>query len=103
MNDQVLTVSSSGKLKGLFGAGSSSLSDAETETESAAEASSASEAAPSASASSEAKPEKVDLKDLTTIPLNLTVHFTSIPPMTVEEKRVARRRFGRVFSLCPLN
>ncbi|KAK0480495.1 Hsp70 protein-domain-containing protein [Armillaria luteobubalina] len=81
-----------GKLKGLFGAGSSSLSDAETETESAAEASSASEAAPSASASPEAKAEKVDLKDLTTIPLNLTVHFTSIPPMTVEEKRVARRR-----------
>ncbi|PBK68326.1 actin-like ATPase domain-containing protein, partial [Armillaria solidipes] len=82
-----------GKLKGLFGAGSSSLSDAETETESATEASSASEAAPSASASTaslEAKAEKVDLKDLTTIPLNLTVHFTSIPPMTVEEKRVAQ-------------
>ncbi|PBK60401.1 hypothetical protein ARMSODRAFT_982335 [Armillaria solidipes] len=77
-----------GKLKGLFVAGSSSLSCAETETESAAEASSASEAAPSASAPSEAKAEKVDLKDLTTIPLNLTVHFTSIPHMTVEESVV---------------
>ncbi|KAG7447381.1 actin-like ATPase domain-containing protein [Guyanagaster necrorhizus] len=82
-----------GKLKGLFGGGSSSSSsDDEKKTEDAADASSASDAAPSASASSEAKAEKVDLKDLTTIPLNLTVHFTSIPPMTVEEKRVARRR-----------
>ncbi|KAK0447909.1 Hsp70 protein-domain-containing protein [Desarmillaria tabescens] len=85
-----------GKLKGLFGAGSSSSSDAETETESAAEAPSVSEAAPSTSAAPEAKAEKVDLKDLTTIPLNLTVHFTSIPPMTVEEKRVARRRLREV-------
>ncbi|KAK0421486.1 heat shock protein 70 family [Armillaria borealis] len=56
-----------GKLKGLFGAGSSSLSNAETETESATEASSVSEAAPSASvstASSEAKAEKVQLREL---------------------------------------
>ena len=80
----------SGKLKGFFAGGSSSSSSEEsyipprdTETSSSA-----------VPAPSSAPTEKNPLpKDLDTIPLNLTVTFPSIPPMTVAEKRKARSRY----------
>ncbi|KAL0952397.1 hypothetical protein HGRIS_006673 [Hohenbuehelia grisea] len=87
-----------GKLKGLFGGSSSSAQ--ETETGSAentpprdTETPSESQSASSSSASPEASkvPEKIVPKE-NTIPLNVSVVFTSIPPMTVEEKKAARAR-----------
>ncbi|KAL4257706.1 Heat Shock Protein 70 (HSP70) [Pleurotus pulmonarius] len=97
IKDESLT----GKLKGFFGAGSSA-SPEETETGSAentpprdtTEATS-STASPSASSNSSA-PEETEVKKPVpkenTIPLNITVKFVSIPPMTVAEKKTARSR-----------
>jgi hypoxia up-regulated 1 len=98
-----------GKIKGLFSGGSSS-SDEELQSfesvpprEPDVEASSS---IPNASPSSEPVTEKKsppkDLpKDLNQIPLNITVKFTSVPPMTVEEKRTARSRYLNLFFAFP--
>jgi len=71
----------SGKLKGLFGDGSSSAEDGSTST-----------VDPSPS-SSVPKPSKTPAmpKDIT-IPLNVTVKFPSVAPMGLEQKREARQR-----------
>ncbi len=82
-----------GKLKGFFGAGSSSSPDSEEATEEASgESASAAEAEPS----SEVKEEKPPVPN--TIQLNFTSYFTSIPPMTVAEKRTARSRYASYYS-----
>jgi hypoxia up-regulated 1 len=67
-----------GKLKGLFGDGSSSAEDGSTST-----------VDPSAAP----KTTKVAAtpKDIT-IPLNVTVKFTSVAPMGLDQKREARQR-----------
>ncbi|KAI9463516.1 Hsp70 protein-domain-containing protein [Russula earlei] len=70
-----------GKLKGLFGDGSSSAEDGSTSTVDPSVSSSAPKAA-----KTPATP-----KDLT-IPLNVTVKFPSVAPMGLEQKREARQR-----------
>ena len=85
-----------GKIKGLFGAGSSSSDDATAEsaentpprdTESASASASSSSSAASASATPE---KKAPVEN--TISLTIENKFTTIPPMTVEEKRKSRSR-----------
>ncbi|KAI0052486.1 actin-like ATPase domain-containing protein [Auriscalpium vulgare] len=68
-----------GKLKGFFGDASSTAEDGSTQT-----ADAASSDAPKAT--NTATPDSI------TIPLNVTVKFTSIAPMSVEQKREARDR-----------
>ena len=84
-----------GKIKGLFGAGSSSSDDATAEsaentpprdTESASASASSSSAA-----SASATPEKKAPVE-NTISLTIENKFTTIPPMTVDEKRKSRSR-----------
>lgn len=75
-----------GKLKGFFGGGSSSSSEPESEHETAAR-SDTPEA--TATASSEEK-ERPAVKD--TIQLELDITLSSLPPMSVAEKRTARDR-----------
>lgn len=85
-----------GKLKGLFGAGSSSSSDTESESETAAR--------PDASAANNTAEEKEKPAVKDTIPLELEVKLASLPPMSVAEKRAARDRYGRdlafVYAVC---
>ncbi|KAF9481579.1 actin-like ATPase domain-containing protein [Pholiota conissans] len=91
-----------GKLKGLFGAGSSSNEEATAEsaenipprdTESASASSTS--AASSASASPSAAPEKKAPVE-NTITLTVDTKFTTIPPMTVDEKKKARSRLRAI-------
>jgi hypoxia up-regulated 1 len=70
-----------GKLKGLFGDGSSSAEDGSTST-----------VDPSASSSApKSTKTPATLKDIT-IQLNVTVKFPSVAPMGLEQKREARQR-----------
>ncbi|THU97845.1 actin-like ATPase domain-containing protein [Dendrothele bispora CBS 962.96] len=94
-----------GKLKGLFGAGSSSSSEDETQTaentpprdtETPSESSSESSSSASPSASAESKVDKKTAKDLSTIQLNITTHFTTLAPMTLEQKQSSRSRLRAV-------
>ncbi|KAH9996166.1 actin-like ATPase domain-containing protein [Russula compacta] len=70
-----------GKLKGLFGDGSSSAEDGSTSTV---------DSSTSSSAPKTTKPPATP-KDIT-IPLNVTVKFPSVAPMGLEQKREARQR-----------
>jgi hypoxia up-regulated 1 len=80
-----------GKLKGLFGGGSSSESSTAA-SGSTDGASSTTSSASSATADAEKeKPTKASVKE-EKIPLTIDVKFVSVPPMTVEEKRTARDR-----------
>ncbi|KAJ7153570.1 Hsp70 protein-domain-containing protein [Mycena crocata] len=95
-----------GKLKGFFGAGSSS-SEAEVTPENAppreSESSSSSSASATPSGASNSTPEKekdekkkkVLPKD-NTIPLNTSVVFPTLPPMTVDHKKNARSRLRAI-------
>lgn len=87
---------------GLFGGGG--LSSSEDETQSADnippreiifDTTASSPTVPSSSepVAEKLTPSKEPPKDWDTIPLNITVRFTSIPPMTLEEKREARNRY----------
>lgn len=79
-----------GKLKGLFGGGSSSDDASEVpDTSTSSESSSASEEAPLETPAVE---KKLTLKDSNTIPLDISVTFSSTPPMTVEEKKASREK-----------
>jgi hypoxia up-regulated 1 len=78
--DSELLISYAGKLKGLFGDGSSSAEDGSASTVDSSSSSSKTTKAP-------ARP-----KD-TTIPLNVTVKFPSVAPMGLEQKREARQRY----------
>jgi hypoxia up-regulated 1 len=71
-----------GKLKGLFGDGSSSTEDGSAST------------VDSSSVSPSPKTTKAPAtpKDIT-IPLNVTVKFPSVSPMGLEQKREARQRY----------
>lgn len=82
-----------GKLKGLFGVGSSSSVDTESEKETVvrSETSSGSAASESSTPSPSDVPEKKE-KPKDTISLELEVRLSSLPPMTVAEKRTARER-----------
>lgn len=82
-----------GKLKGLFGGASSSSAEAESEHETIARSESASEsaAADSSTPSPSDVPEKKE-KPKDTIVLELDVKLSSVPPMSVAEKRAARER-----------
>lgn len=84
-----------GKIKGLFGAGSSASAEAESERETQARSETASESASAASESAEPTasevPEKKE-KPKDTITLELEVKLSSVPPMSVAEKRTARDR-----------
>ncbi|GLB44149.1 putative heat shock protein 70 family protein [Lyophyllum shimeji] len=99
-----------GKLKGLFGGGSSSSEEAtstentpprETNTESEAEpssspSSSSSSATPSPSANDTATEKKKALAKEDTIKLKVVTTFPTIPPMTVDEKKAARGRLRAI-------
>lgn len=74
---------SAGKLKGLFG--DSPAEDGSTSTADAPASSSSSSVAPKATKAA-ATPKDI------TIPLNVTVKFTSVAPMGLEQKREARQR-----------
>ena len=73
-----LLIVCSGKLKGLFGDGSSSAEDGSTSTVDPSSAPKASK--------TPATPKDI------TIPLNVTVKFPSVAPMGLEQKREARQR-----------
>lgn len=77
-----------GKLKGFFGAGSSASSETESESQAEARATSSSSSSAEATATEAAKKEKP--KD--TVPLQFDIKLSSLPPMTVAEKRAARDR-----------
>ena len=82
-----------GKLKGFFGGGSSSSSsDTESEHETAARSDAPEETAAAASSNSSEAKEKPVVKD--TIQLELDITLSSLPPMSVAEKRTARDRYG---------
>ncbi|KII90116.1 hypothetical protein PLICRDRAFT_174899 [Plicaturopsis crispa FD-325 SS-3] len=84
-----------GKLKGLFGGGSTfeeeTLNAETTSTASTTESSSAASASPSATAGAKAL-----TKESNTIALTVITKFGEIPPMTVLEKREARDRLRAV-------
>ncbi|PPR02281.1 hypothetical protein CVT24_011619 [Panaeolus cyanescens] len=92
-----------GKLKGLFGAGSSSSDEIKTESaenvppRDGDSTSSTDSAAPSPSADADKK-EKKERKEPVenTIALTVDVRFTTIPPMTVEEKKKSRSKLRAV-------
>ncbi|KIJ60918.1 hypothetical protein HYDPIDRAFT_169952 [Hydnomerulius pinastri MD-312] len=83
IKDESLT----GKLKGLFGGSAEEqqevLKDREGEE---------SEARETAAPPPKGKKEKGDKKDLSTIPLEVNVVYSTLPPMTAAEKRAARDR-----------
>lgn len=88
-----------GRLKGLFGGSPSSEDDGAQDAENAPPRETKSTSTSSASASSSGVPESTKHKDKkpvspveNTIPLGINILFTTIPPMTVEEKRAARSR-----------
>ncbi|TFK36492.1 Hsp70 protein-domain-containing protein [Crucibulum laeve] len=86
-----------GKLKGLFGKGSSSSEEA---TESAENTpprdTDTTSSTSSANATPSAEPEKKAAPVENTIPLNISISFTTIPPMTVDEKKIARGRLRAI-------
>ena len=78
----ILIISFTGKLKSFFGdSPSSSVPEEEASTQVA-------DAPSSIKGSKNAAPKE------TTIPLNVTIKFPSVPPMTVEQKQEARQRYG---------
>jgi hypothetical protein len=89
-------------LKGLFGGGNSPVADDSQVPESVPprepdqEPSSSSAPSPSQAAESTNLPKEV-LKDLSTIALNVTIKFGSLPPMTAVDKRAARSRYATFF------
>ncbi|KAJ6520608.1 Hsp70 protein-domain-containing protein [Mycena vulgaris] len=93
-----------GKLKGFFGAGSSSEAEVTTPENAPPRESdsSSSSAAAAPSGASNSTPEKEDEKKKkptpkdNTISLNTTVVFPTIPPMTVEHKKNARSRLRAI-------
>ncbi|KAH9477088.1 Hypoxia up-regulated protein 1 [Psilocybe cubensis] len=99
IKDESLT----GKLKGLFGGGSSSSDEATQSAENvpprdsdtASPSSSAAAETPSSSAAAE-KDKKPAVPVENTIPLTISVRFTTIPPMTVDEKKKARGRLRAI-------
>jgi len=85
---------------GLFGGSSSSENEEILSSENVPpreseldESSPAASASPSPNPATE-KTAKDMAKELSTIPLNITVKFTSIAPMTLEEKKLARSRYA---------
>ncbi|KAF7373516.1 Actin-like ATPase domain-containing protein [Mycena sanguinolenta] len=91
-----------GKLKGFFGAGSSSEAEVSSEHTPPRESSSSSSESPKPSASNNSTPEKEkeEKKKATpkdnTITLNTTVVFPTIPPMTADHKKNARSRLRAI-------
>lgn len=79
--DRELLITYTGKLKGLFGDGSSSAEDGSTSTVDS----------PSSSSPKSTK-APIKSKDIV-IPLNVTVKFPSVAPMGLEQKREARQRY----------
>ena len=80
--DRELLITYVGKLKGLFGDGSSSAEDGSTST------------VDSSPSSSSPKTTKAPARPKdTAIPLNVTVKFPSVAPMGLDQKREARQRY----------
>lgn len=79
--DRELLIAYAGKLKGLFGDGSSSAEDGSASTV---------DSSPLSSPKTTKAPAMP--KDIT-IPLNVTVKFPSVAPMGLEQKREARQRY----------
>ena len=79
--DRELLITYAGKLKGLFGDGSSSAEDGSAST--------VDSDSPSSSKSTKAPASPKD----TTVPLKVTVKFPSVAPMGLEQKREARQRY----------
>lgn len=104
IKDESLT----GKLKDFFGASSSSTDDetqsvenipprdSSTETTSSSSTETTSSSSASSSTDAQAKPTKKALPKENTIKLNITNRFTTIPPLTPEEKREARSRLRAI-------
>ncbi|THH27975.1 hypothetical protein EUX98_g6205 [Antrodiella citrinella] len=86
-----------GKLKGLFGTGSSSEEPAaEQETVARSEDSSSSVSDASASPSATPVPEKKASSKDNTIALEVKVNLSSVPPMSVAQKRASRDRLAAI-------
>lgn len=82
-------------LKGLFGGGSG---EQEVLKEQGAEGTAQEgEAQPTTSPTKEKKPNG-EKKDMNTIPLEVNVVFSSLPPMTVADKRASRDRLIHLIS-----
>lgn len=79
-------------LKGLFGGGSE---EQEILKEQGAEGTSPEGEARQATSPTKAKKTNGEKKDMSTIPLEINVVFSSLPPMTVAEKRASRDRSVR--------
>jgi hypoxia up-regulated 1 len=99
-----------GKLKGLFDGGASSSDEAtaesaedtpprDSESASASAASSSSGSASTSAAAEKKKTKKATAPVENTIPLSLEVTFPTIPPMTVEQKKISRSKFV-ILSFC---
>jgi hypoxia up-regulated 1 len=81
--DRESLITFAGKLKGLFGDGSSSAEDGSASTVDSS----------SPSSSSKTTKSPASPKD-TTVPLKVTVKFPSVAPMGLEQKREARQRYA---------
>ena len=88
------TVGALGKLKGLFGGGSSA-TDEGSEVPDTSTSSTQSSTTPVASEIPGVE-KKFTLKDSNTVPLDITLSFLTTPPMTVAEKRASRERYVKV-------
>lgn len=87
-----------GKLKGLFGAGGSASDDIKTESaenvpprDGDSTSTDSASASPSPSAAAEKKEKKEPVEN--TIALTIETRWTTIPPMTVEQKKKSRSKF----------
>ena len=78
--DRELLITYAGKLKGLFGDGSSAEDGSTSTVDSSSSSSPKTTKAP-------ARPNDI------TVPLNVTVKFPSVAPMGLEQKREARQRY----------
>jgi hypoxia up-regulated 1 len=82
-------------LKGLFGGGSE---EQEVLKEQGAEGSAQEGEAQQTPSLAKEKKTNGEKKDMSTIPLEINVVFSNLPPMTVADKRTSRDRFVRSFS-----
>ncbi|KAF9238683.1 heat shock protein 70 family [Melanogaster broomeanus] len=89
IKDESLT----GRLKGLFGGASG---EQEVLEDMERQGGGAEGEAQQASASAKEKKVKGDKKDLSTIPLEVNVEFSSLPPMSVAEKRASHDRLRAI-------
>ena len=100
----MLTFGFLGKLKGLFGGSSSTeeptdAEDVRPRETTTGSSSSSSAASPSESAATEKEKKKAAVPVENTIPVTATPRFTTIAPLTVEQKKAARDRSVNILTV----